>query len=162
MAVDLIRSNDEFKIYGPIIMNAEVIAYQEEIKAINKLGISYKREHLHKLVKENYPHIEEIIETSHVSLPYSLKIGQVKGAVLDITKASLLPEFKFIYLSENDYISYSLVVKKDIVGTKGFENFISIYNEVAEKLNKMEVLSDRIDMTENLENNTNIKFLFLE
>lgn len=162
MAVHLIRANDDFQIYGPVIMNAEVIAYKDEIDNVHKLGIGQKREHLHKLVNERYKHIEEVIEMSPVSLPYSLEGGQIDGAVLDITKASLLPMFNFAPISEEDYISYSLIVRKDIIGTKAFEDFLIAYNKAIEELNQMETLKESISMPEEFWNNIKIKFLSLE
>lgn len=162
MALHLVRANDDFEIYGPVIMNAEVIAYKYDIDNIHRIGIGQKREHLHQLVKKSYKQVEEIIEISSISLPYSLEGGQIDGAVLDITKAILLPEFSFISLSEDDYISYSLVVRKDIIKTKDFEDFLSVYNKVAEELNQIETLKEHISMTEEFWNSKKIKFLSLE
>lgn len=162
MALHLVRANDDFEIYGPVIMNAEVIAYKYDIDNIHRIGIGQKREHLHQLVKKSYKQVEEIIEISSISLPYSLEGGQIDGAVLDITKAILLPEFSFISLSEDDYISYSLVVRKDIIKTKDFEGFLSVYNKVVEELNQIETLKEHISMTEEFWNSKKIKFLSLE
>ncbi len=162
MALHLVRSNDDFEIYAPVIMNAEVIAYKEDIDNIHKLGIGQKREHLHKLAKESYKQVNQIVEMSPVSLPYSLEGGQIDGAVLDLTKASLLPKFKFTNLSKDDYISYSLIVRKDIIGTKEFEDFLTAYNKAIEELNQMETLKGYISMPEEFWHNIKIKFLSLE
>lgn len=162
IALHLVRSNDDFEIYGPVIMNAEVIGYKKDIDNIYRIGIGQKREHLHQLVKKSYRQVEEIVEISPVSLPYSLEGGQIDGAVLDITKAALLSEFNFISLSKDDYISYSLVVRKDIIETKDFEDFLIAYNKVVEELNQIETLKEHISMTEEFWNNTKIKFLSLE
>ena len=117
MAVHLVRSNDNFEIYGPVIMNAEVIAYKSGQDKISKLGVGQKREHLKQIAKDGPHQVEEILEMSPISLPYTLETGEIDGAILDITKASLLAKFSFMPLSEDDYISYSLVVRKDIVKT---------------------------------------------
>lgn len=162
MALHLVRANDDFEIYGPVIMNAEVIAYKNDIDSIHRIGIGQKREHLHKLAKRSYKQVEEIIEISPTSLPYSLEGGQIDGAVLDITKAGLLSKFNFIPLSEDDYISYSLVVRKDIIKTKDFEDFLIAYNKVVEELNQIETLKEYISMTDEFWDNTKIKFLSLE
>lgn len=162
MSLHLVRANDDFLIYGPVIMNAEVIAYKDDVENIGRIGIGHKREHLHKLAKESYKQIEEIIELSPVTLPYSLKGGQIDGAVLDLTKAAMLPEFNFAPLSIDDYISYSLVVRKDIVDTKAFEDFLTVYNKVAEELNQREKLIQLLGMTEEFWDDTKIKFLSLE
>jgi hypothetical protein len=162
MALHLVRANDDFEIYGPVIMNAEVIAYKDDIENIHRIGIGQKREHLHQLVKKSYKQVEEIVELSSISLPYSLEGGQIDGAVLDVTKAALLPELNFIPLSKDDYISYSLVVRKDIIKTKDFEDFLTIYNKVVEELDQIEILREYIGMTEEFWNNKKIKFLSLE
>lgn len=162
IALHLVQANDEFEIYGPVIMNAEVIVYMKDLDNINKLGIGYKREHLHKIVKENYKQVQEVVEMSPVSLPYSLEGGQIGGAVLDITKAALLPEFNFIPVSKEDYISYSLVVRKDIIDTKVFKDFLIAYNKTIEDLNKKEKFKEYISRTEDLSDNIRIKFLSLE
>jgi hypothetical protein len=162
MALHLVRANDDFQIYGPVVMNAEVIAYEDEVSDIHKLGIGQKREHLHQLVKESYDHIAEIVEISPANLPYSLEGKQIDGAVLDITKAALLPKFKFTSLSENDYISYSLIVRKDVVNTEAFREFLRAYNKTIEELNNVEILKKHISMPKEFWDNINIKFLSLE
>lgn len=162
MALHLVRANDDFEIYGPVIMNAEIIVYKGDMENIYRLGIGQKREHLHKLAKESYRQVEEVVEMTPVSLPYSLEREQIDGAVLDLTEAALLQEFNFVPLSENDYISYSLVVRKDIIGTKVFEDFLTVYNKTIEELNQVGILKEYIVMTEELLNNTKIKFLSLE
>lgn len=162
MALHLVQANDDFEIYGPVIMNAEVIGYKEDVESIHRLGIGHKREHLHKLAIESYRQVKEVIEMSPISLPYSLEGGQVDGVVLDITKAALLKDINFVPLSKDDYISYSLVVKKNIIGTKVFEDFITAYNNTVQELNQTEILKEYISMREEFWQNKNIKFLSLE
>jgi hypothetical protein len=162
MALHLVQANDDFEIYGPVIMNAEVIGYKEDVESIHRLGIGHKREHLHKLATESYKQVKEVIEMSPISLPYSLEGGQVDGVVLDITKAALLKDINFVPLSKDDYISYSLIVKKDIIGTKVFEDFITAYNNTVQELNQTEILKEYISMREEFWQNKNIKFLSLE
>ena len=162
MAIHLVRANDDFQIYGPVIMNAEVIVYKEDIDSIRRIGIGQKREHLYKLVKDSYENIEEIVEISPIALPYSLEGGQVDGAVLDITRAGLLPKFKTAPLSENDYISYSLVVRKDIIATDVFKDFLESYNEVIDELNQKERLGEYVNITGESWDSIKIKFLSLE
>ncbi|NLY76840.1 MAG: hypothetical protein GX080_01965 [Tissierellia bacterium] len=162
MALHLVRENSDFEIYAPIIMNAEVLAYKERIEDVHVVGISHKREHLHSLVRNTYKHVEDIIEIMPVALPYSVETSQVDGAVLDITKASLLSDFNFSSISEEDYVSYCLVVRKDIIGTKAFKQFKTSYNRVAETLNDVNTLKGYISMPEEFWPNVKIKFLSLE
>lgn len=162
MALHLVNSNDDFQIYGPVVMNSELFAYKGELDSIHRIGIGHKREHLHKLVKESYTQVNEIAQMSQISLPYSLEAGQIDGAVLDITKAALLSEFKFAPISKEDYISYILVVRKDIVDKAAFKDFLSAYNETAESLNNIEILKRHIDMPVEFWDDARIKFLSLE
>ena len=162
MALHLVRANADFEIYGPVIMNGEVIAYKGDVSNIHRLGIGQKREHLHRLIKKNYNHIDEIVEIQPASLAYSLEGEQIDGAVLDISKAPLLHGFKFASLSEDDYISYSLIVRKDVINTKVFQEFLMAYNKTIEELNKVKTLKEYIGMPKEFWDNTNIKFLSLE
>ncbi|MBU5255447.1 hypothetical protein KQI04_04395 [Tissierella praeacuta] len=162
MALHLVRANDNFQIYGPVIMNAEVIAYKGNINNIYKLGIGQAREHLYTLARDSHKQVREIVEISPISLPYSLEIGQIDGAVLDISKVSLLPGFTFTPLSKEDYISYSLVVRKDIIDTKRFKNFLITYNKTIEELNQIEKFKEHIKIPDNVYNDIKIKFLSLE
>ena len=162
MALNLVRENPNFEIYAPIIMNAEVLAYKGNLKDIHIVGISHKREHLHNLIRDTYKHIEDIIQITPVALPYSLETSQIDGAVLDITKASLLPNLNFSPISEEDYISYCLVVRKDIIGTKAFNEFKTYYNRVVEELNDVNILKKHIKMPDEFWENARIKFLSIE
>ncbi len=162
MALHLVRANEDFEIYGPIIMNAEVIAYKAQLSDVKKLGIGQKKEHLHRLAEKSHNQIKEIIEISPASLPYSLEGGQIDGAVLDITKAALLKDFKFAPLSEDDYISFSLVVRKDIIETEEFKDFLDAYNKAVDEFNQDEILKKLTNSDGMLWENVNIKFLNLE
>lgn len=160
MAIHLVRGNSNFEIYSPIIMNAELIVYKSDFENIHTLGISQKRDHLKKLAIETNPNIEDISEISPPSLPYALEKDLVDAIVLDVSKAGLLEQYDFKPLSEHSYISYSLVVRKDIVGTPRFEDFISNYNESVKKLNKNDYLKDILDI--DFLEDINILFLELE
>lgn len=161
MSLNLVRANEDFEIYGPVIMNAEVIAYKDNLNDVKKLGIGQRKEHLHKLAERSHTQIEEIIEISPVSLPYSLEGGLIDGAVLDITKAALLKGFNFVSFSEDDYISYCLVVRKDIIDTKEFKDFLGVYNKVVDEFNQEEVLRESTKVENILFESINIKFLNL-
>lgn len=124
-------------IYGPVIMNAEVLAAKKEPEKIMRLGIGQQRRHLQGLIREAYPNIGEIVEVSPRILPYSLTDGQIDGAVLDVTKASLLPGFQFTPLAKHDYISYVLVVRKDLIGSDPFERFLKAYHNAVDSLQEV-------------------------
>ena len=160
MALHLVRENSDFQIYAPIVMNAEVIAYKGEFESIRTLGMGQKREHLKSLAIEKNINIGSISEISPSSLPYALETDLVDGIVLDISKASLLKEYSFVPLSDMPYISFSLVLRKDIINTQEFSQFISYYNEAVDLLNNEDYLKDILDI-DSL-NNLDIKFLNLE
>jgi len=65
-ALHLVRTNDNFQIYGPVIMNAEVIAYKGDINDIYKLGIGQTREHLYTLARDSHKQVREIVEISPI------------------------------------------------------------------------------------------------
>lgn len=162
IALHLVRSSDDFEIYAPVIMNGEIIAYNKELDNMYKLGMGQKREHLHKVSKESYPQIQEILEMQPISLPYSLEEGQIDGAVMDVTKAALLPKFNFASLSENDYVSFVLVVRKDIIDTRAFRDFLDVYNKTIEELSQTETLITHMGMTKEFWDKVKLKFLSLE
>lgn len=161
IALHLVNTNDRFVIYGPVIMNSEVIAYEGDIAAIQTLGIGQRRGHIQKLTQEAYPQVEEIREMNTGILPYSLENKQIDAAVIDVTKAVLLPKFSFLPIAKHDYISYCLVVRKDLIGTEIFEDFVIIYNQAIDELNLSETLISSMGMTKEFWDIVNIKFLKL-
>ncbi len=59
-AAHLVEEDDRFVIYAPAIMNAEVVAYQGDIRQIKTLGVGQQRLYLQNLAKEAYPQIETV------------------------------------------------------------------------------------------------------
>lgn len=161
MALHLVNTNDRFVIYGPVIMNSEVIAFEGDIASKQTLGIGQKRGHIQKLTQEAYPKIEVIREMNPEVLPYSLENKEIDAIVIDVTKAVLLPKFSFLPIAKHDYISYCLIVRKDLINTKAFEDFVAIYNQAADELNQRRTIIANLGMTEEFWDNVNIKFLKL-
>lgn len=161
MALHLANANDRFVIYGPVIMNSEVLVYDGNIENIRTLGIGQKREHIKKLVKQSYSQIEGIKEMNPEILPYSLENKQIDAVAIDVSKATLLPKFSFAPISKLDYISYCLIVRKDLIGTEIFENFLITYNQAVEELNQRETLVSVMGMTKEFWDSINIQFLNL-
>ena len=137
MAAHLVDQDDRLMIYGPVIMNAEVLAAKKESEKITRLGIGQQRKHLQGLIREAHPEIGEIVEMSPRILPYSLSDGQIDGAVLDVTKASLLSGFQFAPIAKHDYISYVLVIRKDLIGSAPFERFLEAYRNAVDGLQEV-------------------------
>lgn len=161
MALHLVNANNRFVIYGPVIMNSEVLVYDGNIADMRILGIGDKREYLKVLAQESYPKLEETKVMMSGVLPYSLEDKQIDAAVIDVTKAVLLPKFSFAQISKNDYISYCLIVRKDLIGTEAFNDFLALYNQAVKELNQTETLILAMGMTEEFWNMINIKFLEL-
>jgi hypothetical protein len=161
MALHLVNASDRFAIYGPVIMNSEVLAYDGDIEDIRELGIGHKRENIKELAREGNSKLLGINEMIPSALPYSLEKQQIDAAVIDATKAALLPKFNFGPVSEHDYISYCLVVRKDLIGTEVFDDFLELYNQAAEELNQVDILTAAAGMTEEFWDDLNIRFLNL-
>lgn len=79
-------------------------------------------------------------------LPYTLSTGEIDAAVMDVTKATLVPEFSFAPLSDHDYISYVLIVREDLIGTEKFDQFIESYNRSVEQLKDSQKLQQDLGM----------------
>ena len=61
-AAHLVQEDERFVIYAPVIMNAEVLAYQGDIQQIKTLGVGQQRLYLQNLAEEAYPQIETVEE----------------------------------------------------------------------------------------------------
>lgn len=159
MASHLIEDK-RFMIYAPVIMNSDVLIYSgADMEQICHIGISQGRRHLSKMVQEAYPQVTEISEISPRVLGYSLETGQIDAAVMDITKAVLVPDTAIAPISEEDYISYVLVVRKDVADTKPFMKFVDAYNETVRELGRTGKFSKDINGGGILPDSVRIKFL---
>ena len=50
-----IEQNDNVMIYGPVIMNAEVICYKGDWESVRTVGVNQGRESEKSLAKKAYP-----------------------------------------------------------------------------------------------------------
>lgn len=162
IALHTIEQNENVMIYGPIIMNAEVISYKNSWEDVKIVGISQGRQSEKVEAKQTYPQIQEFKEVTQKGILYSLEDGQIDAAIQDLTKASKVTEFPFKPLSEIDYISYVLVVDKEFADTKAFADFIKSYNRAVERLNELDYLAEKLDVNKEWLENISIKFLPLE
>ena len=162
IAKHTVENNDNFVIYAPAIMNAEMIAFREEWDQAETLGVLTGRTQEQQIVKKEYPQITDIYEISQKGIGYSLEDGQIDGAVLDITKAALIPQYNFKHLSGQDYISYVLVADREIINTEPFQKFVEAYNQAVSNLKETEYLAECLGVEETWLENTNIKFLKIQ
>ena len=161
IALTLINLNDELFIYGPAVMNSEVVALSAETDMPGAMAIPLKRSFLSDLILENFPTVTEILQASPITLQYALSDGRTDGVVLDIAQALRNPDADYMPISGEDYISYSLVVRKEIVTTQQFADFVELYNLVASDFNDREYMQDRFGMSGDFWEFVNLKFLYL-
>lgn len=149
-------------IYGPAVMNAEVICYKENWEEVKTVGVGQGREQEKTLAGKTYPQIETFQDITQKGILYTLEDGQVDAVIQDVANAAQVPDYKCRPLSENDYISYVLVVDKDFAETEAFSDFIESYNRAVEKLNKPAYLSEKLGVEESWLDDKDIQFLTLE
>lgn len=149
-------------IYGPVIMNAEVMCHKGNLADVKTVGISQGRQNEKDMAQKAYPFIESFQEITQKGILYSLENGQVDAVIQDLTKAAHAPQYSCDPISETDYISYVLVVDKDFAGTEAFADFIGSYNRAAKKLNGRDYLAEKLGVEEEWLADKKIKFLELE
>lgn len=161
IAVAIVNQSEGFSIYGPVIMNGEVLGYWEEPEDIRTMAIPMKREHLAKLAWEQYPGVERMEEISPTSILYAFGEQLVDGAVMDIARAFQMPEYQYTRVSDQDYISYCLVVRDDVAGTPQFQMFLKYYNETVAALNDKDTSQSLYGMDDAFWEAVRLKFLYL-
>ena len=154
-----IEQNENVMIYGPVIMNAEVVSYKNSWEDVKIAGISQGRENEKAQAAKTYPHIEKFQDVTQKGILIALEDGQVDAVIQDLTKAAKVSQYPLKPLSETDYISYVLVVDKDFAKTNTFINFIKSYNKAAKKLNQPEYLAEKLGVETKWLENVSIEFL---
>lgn len=159
-AMEMARQTDAFEIYSPIIMNGEVLAWLQDPEGMSVLGIPRKRSFLRDIARSAYPQIREVVEVSRVYLPFFLENGQVDGALMDVRDAArAAEELRFSPAGENGYISYCLVVRKDIVDTAAFRSFLEYYAQAVDRLNDPARLVEAVGADEDFWRASGLEFL---
>ena len=149
-------------IYGPVIMNAEIICYKNDWEDVKVVGVSQGREEEKEQAAENYPHIEKFQDVTQKGILYTLEDEQVDAVIQDLTKSAVVPQYPTMPLSSTDFISYVLVVDKEFAATEAFADFVHSYNKAVDKLNKPEYLAEKLDVDKEWLADKSIKFLPLE
>lgn len=161
ISMAIVNQSEGFSIYGPVVMNGEVLGYWTDPEEIRTMAIPMKREHLAELVREEYPWVEEIKEVSPTSILYAFGDKQVDGAVMDIARAFQMPEYQYTRVSDQDYVSFCLVVRDDIVDTPQFQTFLQYYNQTVEELSRPGAMQAIYGMDDAFWADNNLKFLYL-
>lgn len=149
-------------IYGPVVMNSEVICYKGDWESVKIVGVNQGREAEKSLAQEAYPQIEEFRDISQKGILYTMEDGQVDAIIQDLTSAAMVPNYKYMPVSAHDYISYVLVVDKEFAQTEAFSDFIKSYNKAVEKLNEPAYLAEKLGVEEEWLNDKTIQFLTLD
>lgn len=149
-------------IYGPVIMNAEIICYKNNWEDVKVVGVSQGREEEKEQAIKNYPQIERFQDVTQKGILYTLEDEQVDAVIQDLTKSAVVPQYPTMPLSSTDFISYVMVVDKEFAATKAFADFIHSYNKAVDKLNEPEYLAEKLDVDKEWLADKSIKFLPLE
>lgn len=149
-------------IYGPVIMNAEVICYKDDWEGVKKVGVTQGREQEKKQARKTYPQIEEFSEITQKGILYTLEDGQVDAVIQDLKKSAAVPQYQTKPLAKQDYVSYVLVVDKEFAHTEAFRDFIKSYNNAVEKMNEAEYLAGKLGVDVEWLADKTIEFLPLE
>lgn len=157
-----IEADDDLMIYGPVIMNSEIIGYKGDWESVKRVGVNQGRVQEKKLALEAYPQIEEFVDISQKGILYTLEDGQIDAVIQDLTKAALFPYYQYKPLIERDYVSYVLVVNKEFAQTEAFADFIKSYNRAADRLNDPAYLAKKLGVEESWLSDKPIKFLTLQ
>ena len=159
IAKHTIKNNEDVEIYGPVLMNGETIVYKKDWADVKNVGITQGRQQEKALAKAAYPQIEGFDEITQKGILYAMEDEQVDAAILDITKAAEVSDIATMPLSDNDYISYVLIVDKEFEQTEAFRNFIESYNKAVEKLNDPCYLAKKLKVSKEWVEEKQIKFL---
>ena len=149
-------------IYGPVIMNAEVICYKNDWEDVSVVGVSQGREQEKEQAAKTYPQIERFQDVTQKGILYTLEDEQVDAVIQDLTKSAVVPQYPTMPLSTTDYISYVLVVDKEFANTDAFADFVYSYNKAVDKLNEPEYLAEKLGVDIDWLKDKTIKFLPLE
>lgn len=162
IAKHTIKNNEDVEIYGPVLMNGETIVYKKDWTDVKNVGITQGRQQEKALAKAAYPQIEGFDEITQKGILYAMEDEQVDAAILDITKAAEVSNIPTMPISDNDYISYVLIVDKEFEQTEAFRNFIESYNKAVEKLSDPCYLAKKLKVSKEWVEEKQIKFLPLE
>ena len=150
--------NRDLEIYGPAVLNAEVVALRGGVDAPTIVAIPAQRNFLIDLVHENFPSVTEIIQSAPNSILFALSSGGAEGAVMDLSGALQSKDFEFRPLSGEEFVSYSLVVHKDLIDTPQFARFVETFNLITDDYNDPEFLESRFGLSGSIRDITRIRF----
>lgn len=161
-ALAMVNQTDAFEIYSPAIMNSEVLAYLDSSQDLQSMGIPRKRSFLEDIARDSYPQLQSFSEINRTYLTYALETGDVDSVLLDVGDAARVEDDKIRFLpaSSTPYISYCMVVRKDIEETKAFQQFLTYYEQAVDQLNDPEYLVQLLGKDQEFWDMTGLEFLY--
>ncbi|MEG2221813.1 MAG: ABC transporter substrate-binding (seleno)protein SaoB [Oscillospiraceae bacterium] len=140
-ALHMVNGGDAFELYGPVVMNGEVLAVMDGAGSPVRAGLPRKRTFLKPFAQTAYPTIETWQEVNSAYSLYALEEGEVDGVLLDVSAAHRAGAgVTFLPASKTPYVSYCLVVRKGLAETAEFAQFLTYYEQAIASLNRPERL----------------------
>lgn len=167
-AENLVKKDKRFDIIGPCILNSDIFVLKDN-STVKVIGVTQNRDHQDKMVKDKFGVSINISKTLTASLPYAYEKGIVDGILIDFVKAMMINGKKTSSLMDKDNVTYVLVVSKRFQKDKRYDNFMKLFKESVEELNKPEVLKEELYKFKNIKlsqeemtlcNQLKVKFVF--
>jgi hypothetical protein len=118
-----------------VIKRSNVILYKETGE-LKRIGYTNGKNTQARAAVHSLGGDVSLIQMMNSALAYALECGEADGVVMDITGAlKLRGQFNLMPLDYDEPTSV-LAVKKDIVRTREFEEFLSLLNRCADELNR--------------------------
>lgn len=119
-------------------MNSDVILKKKNHVLSTIAFTNGKLEQL-RMIVDNLPKNIWAVSLTASAIPYALEKGEIDGAIIDYLKFLKLKGDYEIIPFNNDYITYVFVIKKDLINSDIFKDFLKSYNRVVlEKKLKIE------------------------
>ena len=119
-------------IYGEAIVNGDFIVKRADRELERVAFTGGKLEQL-RMINENLPEDIWVTSLAASAIPYALERGEIDGAVLDVSKIKKLQGNYEMVPLQGRYVTYVLVVRKDLLIKKEFKSFVENYNRVIER-----------------------------
>lgn len=115
-------------------MNSDVILKKKNHVLSTIAFTNGKLEQL-RMIVDNLPKNVWTVSLTASAIPYALEKGEIDGAVIDYLKfLKLKGDYELIPFSGN-YITYVFVIKKDLIVSDIFKDFLKSYNHTVFKKN---------------------------
>ncbi len=162
-AEEYVKQNPDFEILAPLVMNSDIIL--ESDREIKKIGFTANKWFHRDFLIDKYGDEVELFEMNAQSLPYSYEVGRIDAVIMDITKLGIL-EGKVLQPSDDDYVSYVLIVKSIYKKTDEFRLFVNAFNDAVKQLNEnkkyQKYINEYSNLTERRRSEWKVKLLKID